>query len=117
MKFYHFSEMPYTEISTEDQDRYRGMRAFVPNKLYDPVRGYELYQRYLDEYELADELGFHLMLNEHHQSATGLQVSATMSAATIGARTRVGGGVHLDRDVPPDSIVTAPPALIGPRDR
>ncbi len=90
MKFYHFSEMPYTEISQVDQDQYRGMRAFVPNKLYDPVRGYELYQRYLDEYELADELGFNLMLNEHHQSATGLQVSATMSAATIGARTRRG---------------------------
>ncbi len=36
---------------------------------------------------------------------------------TIGARSRIGGGVHLDRDVPPDSLVAAAPALVRPRER
>lgn len=90
MKFYHFSEMPYTHVPKEVEEEHRGLRAFIPNRYYDPIRGYELYQRYLDEYEMADELGYNLMVNEHHQSATGLQVSATMSAANIVSRTRRG---------------------------
>src|ERR1700722_12781734 len=79
--------MPYPYVIPELDEQYRGMRTFLPNRVYDPVLGYELYQRYLDEYEVADELGFHLMVNEHHQSATCLQVSATMSAASMVNRT------------------------------
>jgi alkanesulfonate monooxygenase SsuD/methylene tetrahydromethanopterin reductase-like flavin-dependent oxidoreductase (luciferase family) len=100
VKFYHFSEMPYPYVGSELDEQYRGMRTFLPNRIYDPALGYELYQRYLDEYEMADELGLHLMVNEHHQSATCLQVSATMSAASMVNRTTRGRVILLGIPLP-----------------
>ena len=100
MKCFHFSEMPYPYISPEAEEEHRGLKYFMPNRYYDPARGYELYQRYLDEYELADELGFDLMVNEHHQSASTLHVSATLSAASVLARTRRGRVLVLGTPLP-----------------
>lgn len=100
MKFFHFTEMPYPHVTPEVEEATRGLKSFMPNRYYDPVRGYELYQRYLDEYELADELGYHLMVNEHHQSASTLHVSATLSAATVASRTRKGRILVLGTPLP-----------------
>ena len=100
MRFYHFSEMPYPYVPPEVEDEYRGLKGFLPNRYYDPVRGYELYQRYLDEYELADQLGFDLMVNEHHQSAATLHCAAPMSAAVIASRTRRGRVLLLGTPLP-----------------
>jgi alkanesulfonate monooxygenase SsuD/methylene tetrahydromethanopterin reductase-like flavin-dependent oxidoreductase (luciferase family) len=45
----------------------------LPNSYYDPEKGQRLYNRYLDELEYADELGFDgVGVNEHHQNAYGL---------------------------------------------
>ena len=100
MKCFHFSEMPYPFIAPEVEEEHRGLKYFMPNRYYDPARGYELYQRYLDEYELADELGFDLMVNEHHQSASTLHVSATLSAASVLGRTRRGRVLVLGTPLP-----------------
>jgi alkanesulfonate monooxygenase SsuD/methylene tetrahydromethanopterin reductase-like flavin-dependent oxidoreductase (luciferase family) len=100
VKCFHFSEMPYPYISPEVEEENRGLKYFMPNRYYDPARGYELYQRYLDEYELADELGLNLMVNEHHQSASTLHVSATLSAASVLARTRKGRVLVLGTPLP-----------------
>lgn len=100
MKLYHFSEMPYPYVPPEAEEEHGGLKYFLPNRYYDPVRGHDLYQRYLDEYELADELGFNLMVNEHHQSAATLHVSATLSAASVIARTRHGRVLILGTPLP-----------------
>lgn len=100
MRFYHFSEMPYPYVASEVEEEHRGLKGFLPNRYYDPVRGYELYQRYLDEYELADSLGFDLMVNEHHQSAATLHCAATMSAAVVANRTRRGRVLMLGTPLP-----------------
>ena len=56
--------------------------------LYDPVKGHELYNRYLDELELADQLGFDgVCVNEHHQNAYGLMPSPNIMAACLARRT------------------------------
>ena len=56
--------------------------------LYDPERGNELYNRYLDELELADQLGFDgICVNEHHQNAYGLMPSPNIMAAALARRT------------------------------
>ena len=60
MKFYHFSEMPYPHALPELDEQYGGMRTFLPNRLYDPVLGYELYQRYLDESAVCRRAGLPL---------------------------------------------------------
>ena len=55
MDAWHFTEMPYPYIPPHDQ--IDSMRVTLPNKLFDPKLGRELYNRYLDEYVIADELG------------------------------------------------------------
>lgn len=100
MRCYHFTEMPYPYVPPDVEEAHRGLKYFMPNRYYDPVRGYQLYQRYLDEYELADELGYDLMVNEHHQSASTLHVSATLSAASVLARTRRGRVLVLGTPLP-----------------
>jgi alkanesulfonate monooxygenase SsuD/methylene tetrahydromethanopterin reductase-like flavin-dependent oxidoreductase (luciferase family) len=66
------------------------MRVTLPSKHYDPKIGADLYNRYLDEYIIADELGFNHMLNEHHQTATCIDVAAPLSAAILARQTRNG---------------------------
>lgn len=100
MRLYHFSEMPYPYVPPEAEEAHGGLKYFLPNRYYDPVRGHDLYQRYLDEYELADELGFDLMVNEHHQSAATLHVSATLSASAVISRTRHGRVLILGTPLP-----------------
>src|SRR5690242_19268983 len=63
MRFFAFHLMPYTELDPS----YDGP-AWVtcPNTLYDPRVGNQLYNRYLDELLLAEELGFDgVCVNEH----------------------------------------------------
>jgi alkanesulfonate monooxygenase SsuD/methylene tetrahydromethanopterin reductase-like flavin-dependent oxidoreductase (luciferase family) len=61
----------------------------VPNSIYDPVAGHHLYNRYLDELELAETLGFDgVVVNEHHQSAHGLMPSPNLFAAMLARRTQ-----------------------------
>ena len=56
---------------------------------FDPVKGHELYNRYLDELELAAELGFDgVSVNEHHQNAYGLMPSPVVMAAALSRRTK-----------------------------
>ena len=68
MDVWHFTEMPYPHLPP--LDTLSTMRVTLPSRHYDPKIGADLYNRYLDEYMIADDLGFHHMVNEHHQTAT-----------------------------------------------
>ena len=88
MKAWHFTEMPYPylppleEVST--------MWVTLRSRLFDPRIGADLYARYLDEYVIADELGFNLMVNEHHQTATCLNAAVPLTAAILARQTKRG---------------------------
>src|SRR5438105_3175717 len=59
-----------------------------PNELYDPVLGHELYNRYIDELVLAEELGFDgVCINEHHQNAYGNMPSPNLIASILARQT------------------------------
>ncbi len=61
----------------------------LPNSAYDPKKGHELYNRYLDELELSEALGFDgVVLNEHHFTAYGLMPSPNIICATLARRTK-----------------------------
>ena len=72
MDCYYFTEMPYPYIPPHDQ--VPSFRVVLPNKLFDPRRGHELYNRYLDEYCYADEMGLNLMVNEHRSSVVCMEI-------------------------------------------
>lgn len=86
MYFWHFTEMPYPHLPP--LDTISSMRVNLPNKHFDPKIGADLYNRYLDEHLIADDLGLNIMLNEHHQTATCMDVCAPLSAAILARQTK-----------------------------
>ncbi len=88
MKFSWFHLMPYRWLPADFRERYHGVWVDVPNRLYDPERGHQLYNEYLDMLEYADEMGFDAIgVNEHHQNAYGMMPSPNLMAAALARRT------------------------------
>ena len=88
LDFYFFHLMPWPYLPDDFDEKYDSAWVTVPNRLYDPVRGHDLYNRYLDELEYAEALGFDgLCVNEHHQNAYGNMPSPNLVAATLARRT------------------------------
>ena len=73
MKFYMIHLMPFADLDLSYDKHYNSAWVTLPNSYYDPQKGAKLYNRYIDELVLADELGFDgVCCNEHHQNAYGL---------------------------------------------
>ena len=88
MKFSFFHLMPYPYLPDDFDEKYDSSALTFPNRHFDPELGVRLYQRYLDELEYADVLGFDgIAVNEHHQSAYGLMPSPNIMAAALTRRT------------------------------
>lgn len=89
MKFFFFHLMPYLHLDPEVRSQYNSAWMVLPNSAYDPKKGHELYNRYLDELELSEALGFDgVVLNEHHFTAYGLMPSPNIICATLARRTK-----------------------------
>ena len=73
MRICLFHLMPYGPLDLDYDKKYPAAWMSLPNSYYDPKEGHALYNRYLDELEYGDELGFDVLcVNEHHQTAYGL---------------------------------------------
>ena len=84
--FMHF--MPYTHLPPNHKD-FRSLWVDFPNKYFDPVKGRALYQRYMSELVLADELGFDaIVVNEHHNTAYSMMAAPNLIAAAIIPQTK-----------------------------
>lgn len=85
MRFFSFHLMPYPGLP----DDYDGPAwVTVPNQLFDPALGHEIYNRYLDELIYAEELGFDgVCINEHHQNAYGIMPSPNLMASILARQT------------------------------
>jgi alkanesulfonate monooxygenase SsuD/methylene tetrahydromethanopterin reductase-like flavin-dependent oxidoreductase (luciferase family) len=88
LEAFHFTEMPYPYIPDDYVERYGGARVTLPNGLYDRQRGHELYNAYLDQHEYADELGYDIFLNEHHQTVTCVNSAVSVTAGALTRRTK-----------------------------
>ena len=88
MKFCYFHLMPYAHLPDDFEKRYHSVWVDIPNHLYDPLKGHQLYNTYLDELEYADKLGFDgICVNEHHYNAYGGMPSPNLMAAAMAQRT------------------------------
>ena len=83
MRCWHFTEMPYPHLPENEEQ----LRINLANKYFDPAIGADLYNRYLDEHCLADELGLDIMLNEHHQTPTCINACAPLTATALARQT------------------------------
>ncbi len=89
MKFYFMHLMPYADLDLDYDEKYNSAWVTLPNTYYDPKKGHILYNRYLDELEYADQLGFDgICVNEHHQNAYGLMPIPAVMAGALSRRTK-----------------------------
>jgi alkanesulfonate monooxygenase SsuD/methylene tetrahydromethanopterin reductase-like flavin-dependent oxidoreductase (luciferase family) len=76
---WHFSEAAYPLVP-DDVD---SLRVTVPNGLIDPKIAAGLWDRYLEEWQIADELGMNLMTNEHHSTVTCMTSASPIIAGVL----------------------------------
>ena len=88
MEAFHFTEMPYYAVPDDYLERWGSARVVLPNSQCDPKLMHDLYNKYLDQWEYADELGYNIMLNEHHQTITCLDVIVSVTAGMLVRRTK-----------------------------
>ncbi len=108
MQFYCFHLMPWPHLPEDFADKSKYPSAWVTfsNRYYDPEQGQQLYNRYLDELEYAEKLGFDgVCVNEHHQNTYGTMPAPNLIAGMLARRTNrvkiaiLGNGLPL-RDHP-----------------
>lgn len=88
MQFFGFHLMPYPYLPEEHQRSRDSSWVTLSNRHFDPRRGHQLYQRYLDELVLYDQAGFDgICVNEHHQTAYGLMPAPNVVAGLLVPRT------------------------------
>ncbi|MCL6592658.1 MAG: LLM class flavin-dependent oxidoreductase [Alicyclobacillus sp.] len=89
MKVFMFHLMPWPYLPEDFNRRYPSAWVTLGNDHYDPERGAELYERYLQQLTYAEELGFDgICVNEHHQTAYGLMPSPNVVASALVQRTK-----------------------------
>jgi len=85
MKFWHFSEQSMHPA----WDHIDGpTKVVVDNRFCDPHVANRLYKRYLDEWVIADELGFNIFVNEHHASANCMSSSCLITLGILARETK-----------------------------
>ena len=82
----HF--MPYAHLPENHKD-YKSVWVNLSNKHYDPDKGHALYQRYLAELVLADQLGYDaVVVNEHHNTVYSMMATPNLIAAALVPQTK-----------------------------
>jgi alkanesulfonate monooxygenase SsuD/methylene tetrahydromethanopterin reductase-like flavin-dependent oxidoreductase (luciferase family) len=89
MQVFMFHLMPYADLDLDFDKKYRSSWVVLPNSYFDPEKGKNLYNRYLDELEYAEELNFDgVCVNEHHQNAYGMMPSPIVMASALARATK-----------------------------
>lgn len=85
MDVYFFSEQSHHPA----WGKFDGMlRGDIPNEHGDPVVSGKLLNEYLDMYQLADQCGMNVMVNEHHIASTCMNNSITLTLAMLARITK-----------------------------
>jgi alkanesulfonate monooxygenase SsuD/methylene tetrahydromethanopterin reductase-like flavin-dependent oxidoreductase (luciferase family) len=89
LQFHYFHLMPWPHLPADFDTAYDSAWVTLPNAIYDPEEGHRLYNRYLDEIERADKMGWDsVIVNEHHQNAYGTMPSPNIMAAALTQRVK-----------------------------
>ncbi len=89
MKLLWFHLMPYTELPEDFAEKHPSIWVDIDPGLFDARKAHALYNEFMDELELAAELGFDgICVNEHHANGYGLMPSPNLVASSLARRTR-----------------------------
>src|SRR6184192_1886143 len=88
MQYYFFHLMSWPYLPADFDAKYDSAWVWLPNTLYDPAKGHDLYREYINTLAYADTLGFDgVCVNEHQQNAYGLMPSPNIIAGALTQRT------------------------------
>ncbi len=85
MQVYYFTEQPYYPAWNQHSG---SLRVNLPNEICDPKIAGDLFHRYYDEWKTADDLGFNIMVNEHHQTATCMSSTVIVGLSVLARETK-----------------------------
>jgi len=89
MHLMYFTEQPMSAYDAKEGLKYGATALTFSNKHFDPVAGSRLYNEYIEQYLLAEEVGVDgIMLNEHHNAPFCMQAKCNVFASILAATTR-----------------------------
>lgn len=88
MEIWNHCECPYPFVPAEVLDNAEAARASLPSRYCEPDIVAALYDEVFEEYRLCDELGLHIVSNEHHSGINNLWAASPLIAAVIARTTR-----------------------------
>lgn len=97
----YFTEQPMGTYPADEGRKAGFTSVLFSNKHFDPVEGARLYQERLEEYLLAEEVGYDgIMLNEHHNAPYCMQPRITVWSSILAAMTERMKIVQLGNPLP-----------------
>ena len=89
MDLLYFTEQPMSTYPADKGLEFGATALMFSNQHFDPVSGSELYNNYIEQYQLAEEVGIDgIMLNEHHNAPFCMQAKANIFGAILAAITK-----------------------------
>jgi alkanesulfonate monooxygenase SsuD/methylene tetrahydromethanopterin reductase-like flavin-dependent oxidoreductase (luciferase family) len=89
MKLMWFHLMPDTELPDDFKDKHPSVWIDIDPALFDPRRGHQMYNDFIDELEYAAEVGFDaICVNEHHSNGYGMMPSPNLIASILARSSR-----------------------------
>jgi alkanesulfonate monooxygenase SsuD/methylene tetrahydromethanopterin reductase-like flavin-dependent oxidoreductase (luciferase family) len=88
MELWNHCENPYPFVPAEVLDAAPSVRASLPNKYCEPEIAARLYDEIFDEYQLCDDLGLHIVTNEHHSGINNLWAASPVITGIVARITR-----------------------------
>ena len=89
MHLMYFTEQPMSAYPEEEGRKFGATALMFPNTHFDPKEGSRLYNKYIEQYMLAEEVGVDgIMLNEHHNAPYCMQPEITVWASILAAVTK-----------------------------
>ena len=100
MHLMYFTEQPMSAYDAKAGLDYGATALMFSNSNFNSNEGSRLYNEYLEQYVLAEEVGIDgIMLNEHHNAPFCMQARANMFAAMLAADTARYGKVIKDAGI------------------
>ena len=88
MELWNHCENPYPFVPNEVLEAAPSVRASLPNKYCDPKIAARLYDEVFDEYRLCDDIGLHIVTNEHHSGINNLWAASPVITGVVARITR-----------------------------
>jgi alkanesulfonate monooxygenase SsuD/methylene tetrahydromethanopterin reductase-like flavin-dependent oxidoreductase (luciferase family) len=88
MELWNHCENPYPFVPAEVLDAAPSVRASLPNKYCEPEIAARLYDEIFAEYRHCDDIGLHIVTNEHHSGINNLWAASPVITGIVAQMTQ-----------------------------